>query len=86
VIGTPVTNIRISRQNLPLVLKPLVLSYFEKGGMQLQVSCLSREEMLDAMEHPEDHKNLIVRIGGYSEYFNKLSHEMKLTVIARTEH
>lgn len=86
VIGTPTTNIRISKENLPHILKPLVLSYFENGGMQLQVSCLSREEMLDAIEHPEEHKSLVVRIGGFSEYFNRLSPELKQTVINRTEH
>ena len=86
ILGTPITNIRISKENLPNILKPLVLSYFENGGMQLQVSCLSREEMLDALEHPEDHKSLVVRVGGFSEYFNNLSAEVKQTIIERTEH
>ena len=54
--------------------------------MQLQVSCLSREEILDAMEHPEKHKNLVVRIGGYSEYFVRLSPELQQTVLQRTEY
>ena len=86
VIGTPVVNIRISKEHLPTVLKPLVISYFISGGMQLQVSCLSREEMLDALVHPDDHKSLVVRVGGFSEYFNRLSPELKQTVIERTEH
>ena len=86
ILGTPITNIRISKDNLPKILKPLVLSYFESGGMQLQVSCLSREEMLDALEHPENHKSLVVRVGGFSEYFNNLSNEVKKTIIERTEH
>jgi formate C-acetyltransferase len=54
--------------------------------MQLQVSCLSREDILDAMAHPEKHASLAVRIGGYSEYFNRLSPELKQTVLERTEH
>ena len=86
IIGTPITNIRISREHLTKTLKPLVTAFFEKGGMQLQVSCLSREEMLDALEHPEDHKSLVVRVGGFSEYFNRLSPELKQTIIDRTEH
>lgn len=53
--------------------------------MQVQISCLSREEILDAMEHPERHENLIVRTGGYSEYFNRLTPELKQTVLRRTE-
>ncbi len=68
------------------MLKPLVTSYFTSGGMQLQISGLSREEMLDAIEHPEDRKSLVVRVGGFSEYFNRLSPELKQTIIERTEH
>ena len=68
------------------MLKPLVLGFFARGGMQLQVSCLSREEILDAMAHPENHRNLVVRIGGFSEYFNRLSPELKQTVLERTEY
>ena len=86
IIGTPITNIRISKENLPKTLKALVLSYFQRGGMQLQVSCLSRDEILDAIAHPEKHENLVVRIGGFSEYFNRLSPELQQTVLARTEH
>jgi len=54
------------------------------GGMQMQITCVSKEDMLDALKHPEKHENLIVRVGGYSEYFNRLSDEMKRTVIERT--
>lgn len=54
--------------------------------MQLQISCLSLEDMLDALERPERHENLMVRIGGYSEYFNRLSDDLKHEVIKRTEH
>lgn len=86
VIGTPITNIRLSKKHLPTVLKPLTLAFFENGGMQLQVSCLSREEILDAMEHPENHRSLVVRVGGFSEYFTRLSPAMQQTVLERTEH
>jgi len=86
VLGTPITNIRISKANLPVLLKPLVEGFFKKGGMQLQVTCASREELLDAVEHPEKHTDLVVRIGGFSEYFNNLSPVLKQTVIDRTEY
>lgn len=86
VIGTPITNIRLSKKHLPTVLKPLVLAFFENGGMQLQVSCLSREEILDAIAHPEEHRSLVVRIGGFSEYFIRLSPELQQTVLERSEH
>jgi len=86
VIGTPVTNIRISKPRLPVLLKPLVQGFFRKGGMQLQVTCASREELLDALEHPEKHESLIVRMGGFAEYFNRLTPVLKQTVIDRTEY
>ena len=86
VIGTPITNIRISKKHLPILLKPLVSTFFENGGMQLQISCLSREEILDAIEHPENHKSLVVRIGGFSEYFTRLSPDLQQTVLERTEY
>ena len=86
VLGTPITNIRISKRNLPRVLKPLTEGYFAMNGMQLQVTCASKEELLDAIEHPEQHENLVVRIGGFSEYFNRLSPTLKQSVIDRTEY
>ena len=54
--------------------------------MQVQVSCVSRADMEDALIHPEKHENLIVRVGGYSEYFNRLSPQLKQSVIDRTEY
>ncbi|MDR0732166.1 MAG: hypothetical protein LBF63_10895 [Treponema sp.] len=83
--GTPVLNLRLKKDNLAACLRPLVTGYFEQGGMHVQISCLSREDILDALEHPERHENLIVRIGGYSEYFNRLDKAHKETVLQRTE-
>ena len=84
--GTLVLNIRLEKKYLKDYIKPLILGYFAEGGMQAQVSCISREDMLDAMVNPQNHENLMVRTGGYSEYFNKLSDELKRTIIARTEY
>ncbi len=83
--GTAVMNIRLSKKTLRESFKPLVLGYFAAGGMQLQVTCASKEDMLDAIDHPERHEDLMVRTGGYSEYFNRLSPELKRTIIARPE-
>ena len=84
-VGTPVVNFRIRKGHVDGALKPLIRTFFRQGGMQLQVNCVSREDMEDALIHPEKHTSLIVRTGGYSEYFNSLSHEMKLTLLARRE-
>ena len=85
-IGTPITNIRLAKDRLPLTLKPLVKGFFAQGGMQIQVSCISKEDMLDAMVHPERHQSLIVRVGGLSEYFIRLSPVLQETILNRTEH
>ena len=84
--GTPVLNLRLQKAALRQTLRPLIEAYFEQGGLQVQVSCFSRDDLLDALAHPEKHEHLIVRIGGYAEYFNRLSPELKQTVLARTEH
>ena len=83
-LGTPVLNLSLSPEHITASLKPLITSFFEKGGMQAQITCVSKEDMLDALKNPDKHKNLIVRVGGYSEYFNNLSDELKQTVIERT--
>ena len=62
----------------------LVKGYFMGGGQQLSINVLDRQELLDAVAHPENHENLIVRVGGYSEYFTRLSPGLQQNVIART--
>ena len=63
----------------------LVKAFIHLGGHQLQLNSINREVLLDAMEHPENHKNLIVRVWGWSGYFNELDVEFKKHIINRTE-
>lgn len=84
--GTPVMNVRLNAKQVSTALKALVNGYFKKGGMQLQITCVNREDLIDARENPQKYPNLIVRIGGYSEYFTRLSSELQQTVIDRTEY
>ncbi len=64
----------------------LAKTYFAGGaGQQLSINVLSREELLDAKAHPENYKDLIVRVGGYSDYFVRLPEGLRDNVIARTE-
>ena len=83
-LGVPVLNFNVTANMSDGVLKALILGYMSRGGIQLQITYASREELLDAYEHPERHGNLIVRVGGYSEYFNRLSDELKRMIIGRT--
>ena len=67
-------------------LKALVRGYFDLGGMQLQINVVDQEVLRRACEHPEDYPDLVVRIGGYSEYFHRLSPELRQSLLERTEH
>ena len=62
----------------------LAKAYFAAGGQQYTVTVVSPEELLDAKLHPENHRDLIVRVGGYSDYFVNLTDELQDNVIERT--
>ncbi len=62
----------------------LAKAYFAGGGQQYTVTVVSPEDLYDAKMHPENHGNLIVRVGGYSDYFVNLDDELQNSVIERT--
>lgn len=62
----------------------LAKAFFAGGGQQYTVTVVSPEDLVDAKEHPENHRNLIVRVGGYSDYFTNLPEELQDNVIERT--
>ncbi|NCB92298.1 MAG: glycyl radical protein [Clostridia bacterium] len=63
----------------------LVRSYFDQKGSHMQFNVVSRETLLDAQEHPEDYKHLVVRVAGYSALFTTLSRSLQDDIIHRTE-
>jgi len=63
----------------------LVKAFIDLGGHQLQINSINREVLLDAQKRPEDHKNLIVRVWGWSGYFNELDLAYQNHIISRTE-
>ena len=84
--GISVLNLTLNKNNVRQALRPLIEGYFEMGGIQVQVTAISAEELKDAMAHPEDHRDLIVRVGGYSGYFINLTPAMRQTVLDRNLH
>lgn len=62
----------------------LAKAFFAGGGQQYTITVVSPEDLVDAKKHPENHRNLIVRVGGYSDYFVNLSDELQNNVIERT--
>ncbi len=89
-VGTCVLNLRLDQKNFKeessrLKVQQLFTSYFKQGGTQLQISVVNRETLLDALENPEKHENIIVRVGGFSDNFIYLTDQLKQQVLKRTE-
>jgi formate C-acetyltransferase len=63
----------------------LIETFFERGGFHIQVNILSREILLDAQEHPEQYRNLLVRVAGFSAYFVNLPRGLQDEIISRTD-
>jgi len=64
----------------------LIRTYFARGGWHIQFNMLDRETLVDAKEHPEEHRDLVVRVAGYSAYFVELVPKVQDEIVARTEH
>ena len=67
-------------------LTQLVRSYFKLDGHHIQFNVIDIETLREAQQHPENYRDLIVRVAGYSDYFNNLNKGLQDEIIARTEH
>lgn len=63
----------------------LVKSFIDLGGHQIQINAINRDRLLDAQKHPEKYPNLIVRVWGWSGYFNELDMVFQDHIIRRAE-
>ena len=67
-------------------LELLIRTFFNRlHGYHVQYNIVSKETLIDAQKHPENHKDLIVRVAGYSAFFNVLSKATQDDIIGRTE-
>ncbi len=64
----------------------LVRSYFKMDGHHVQFNVVHADTLRAAQQNPDQHRDLIVRVAGYSDYFCDLSQELQNEIIARTEH
>lgn len=64
----------------------LIRSYFRMDAHHIQFNVVTADTLRDAKIHPERHRDLIVRVAGYSDYFNDLTEELQDEIIRRTEH
>ncbi len=63
----------------------LIKVYFAKGGQELQINATSTEVLRDAMDHPENYPDLVVRVSGFSALYVTLNREVQLDILARTQ-
>lgn len=63
----------------------LIRSFFDQKGSHMQFNVVSRETLLDAQQHPENYRHLVVRVAGYSALFTTLSRSLQDDIIRRTE-
>jgi formate C-acetyltransferase len=64
----------------------LVATYMDKGGFHVQFNVLNKETLLDAKAHPENYRDLVVRVAGYSTFWVELTPDVQDEIIGRTEH
>lgn len=81
-LGQELVSTKRGQANLGALLQ----SYFAMGAFHTQINCVSNETLRDAQDHPENYKDLLVRVAGYSTQWVNLSKEMQEAIIARNEH
>ncbi|GAF94268.1 unnamed protein product, partial [marine sediment metagenome] len=64
----------------------LIRAYFRMDGHHIQFNVVNAETLKDAQIYPENYRDLIVRVAGYSDYFNDLGEDLQNEIISRTEH
>ncbi|MFN2394613.1 MAG: trans-4-hydroxy-L-proline dehydratase [Bacteroidales bacterium] len=67
-------------------LSDFIRTYFRLNGHHIQFNVINAETLKDAQKHPEKHRDLIVRVAGYSDYFNDLGESLQNEIIKRTQH
>ena len=89
-IGGVAVNMKFSKSSLGKdslnVMQSLIKAYMLRGGFEIQINVTDKALLEKARKNPEAYQDLVVRIGGYSDYFTRLSPEMQTEVILRTEH
>ena len=88
--GGTLLNVRfvpslLKREEDLMKLVSLIRTYFRMGGHHIQFNIVDTQTLLDAQQQPDDYKDLLVRVAGYSDYFNDMTEQLQNEIIARTE-
>ena len=85
-LNQKVTPTMLSTEENKMKLEMMIKTFFNRlHGYHVQYNVVDRETLLDAQAHPEKHRDLIVRVAGYSAFFNVLSKATQDDIIERTE-
>lgn len=84
-LGGTSVNVKLDRKTPAEALLALIRGYLHTEGAQLQFTVVDPEELLDAKAHPDAHRDLLVRIGGYSDFFVRLPETLQDDVISRAQ-
>lgn len=68
-----------------LKMKQFIRSFFNQGGMQLQYNIVDAETIRQAQKNPDEHRDLVVRVAGFSAYFVELYEDLQNEIITRSE-
>ncbi|MDD5698356.1 MAG: pyruvate formate lyase family protein [Victivallaceae bacterium] len=90
-IGGSAFNMKFSRAlfdspEMSAKLKQLIIVFLKQGGFETQINVVDNSTLKAALVHPEQYHDLVVRIGGYTDYFTRLSPEMQREILQRTEY
>lgn len=66
-------------------LAALIRAYFDMDGHHIQFNVIDKKTLIDAQKKPEEYKDLIIRVAGYSDHFNNLNKALQDEIIERTE-
>ena len=88
--GGTLLNVRfvpalLKREEDQRKLGQLIRTYFKFGGHHIQFNIVDTQTLLDAQKHPDQYRDLLVRVAGYSDYFNDMTEQLQNEIIARTE-
>ena len=88
--GGTLLNVRfvpalLKREEDQKKLGSLIRTYFKFGGHHIRFNIVDTATLYDAQKHPDEYKDLLVRVAGYSDYFNDMTEQLQNEIIARTE-
>jgi formate C-acetyltransferase len=88
--GGTLLNVRfvpqlLKREEDQKKLASLIRTYFKFGGHHIQFNIVDTATLHDAQQHPDEYRDLLVRVAGYSDYFNDMTTQLQNEIIARTE-